>query len=642
MNISFRKNLFIILVILICANVSFTQTGTSLVDTSKYYWLNPSINAIQFYDVKAIANLYKTWQNVDEEKLVFLHLGDSHLQPDVLPSRVRNHLHKDLGDGGRGFIFPYSTVKTYSPKEYDASHTGIWEGSRSLTLVHRVPLGARGMSCRTKQANSSFSFKFKVPVPAAHDVLKIFCKKTAKSYDLIVEAGGQRIPVNIDETNAQIPYVSVKIPKITDKLTVRTVQKNPQETEFECYGLSLESSQNKGAIWHNAGVGGARYMSILYQKLFKAQAPFLEADVVILDFGTNDYLYYDKITPELEGEIKRVIQTVREIAPEASIILTTAQDLYYKGRNVTSGGQFAELIHKIAKETQCCVYDWYWIAGGQKIMKVWKQKKLSYDSIHLTWAGAFIKGDMFYEALKNTLAWLKQNPTHNSLVLPTTELKKKNPYIIRPVAPPKKQTPSPSNSIIKPNPKGGITVDKTEKIHTVKKGETLSAIARKYLASVAEIKTWNNLTSNTIYSDQKLVIYPKSGNYHTPQPVVPIQKSLKTSSTNSANLHTVQDNETIYSISRKYNMTTTELKTLNNLKDNSIKAGQKLKIKNNTKQITHNPVQSTQNRFHIVKEEETLYSISRDYKVKVADLKKWNNLPNNDIKAGQKLIVGTN
>lgn len=47
------------------------------------------------------------------------------------------------------------------------------------------------------------------------------------------------------------------------------------------------------------------------------------------------------------------------------------------------------------------------------------------------------------------------------------------------------------------------------KYHTVKKGETLSSIAKKYKVSVNNIKKWNNLKSNTIRTNQRLRVSSK-------------------------------------------------------------------------------------------------------------------------------------
>jgi len=44
------------------------------------------------------------------------------------------------------------------------------------------------------------------------------------------------------------------------------------------------------------------------------------------------------------------------------------------------------------------------------------------------------------------------------------------------------------------------------KFHTVRKGESLPVIARKYGCSVTELKQWNNLRGSLIYPNQKLKV----------------------------------------------------------------------------------------------------------------------------------------
>jgi LysM repeat protein len=66
-----------------------------------------------------------------------------------------------------------------------------------------------------------------------------------------------------------------------------------------------------------------------------------------------------------------------------------------------------------------------------------------------------------------------------------------------PMAQVSKSTPKKSNS-------GGSQA--TTKTHTVKKGETLSSISRKYGCTVNDIKKWNNLKSNNVVVGKKLKI----------------------------------------------------------------------------------------------------------------------------------------
>ena len=121
-------------------------------------------------------------------------------------------------------------------------------------------------------------------------------------------------------------------------------------------------------------------------------------------------------------------------------------------------------------------------------------------------------------------------------------------------------------------------------VHTVKKGESLGSIARKYHCTVASIKKWNHLKRDTIHVGQRLTIY-RSG-----APMAQVKSNDTKNNKNSGNkssgnskstvkTHTVKKGETLSSISRKYGCTVNDIKKWNNLKNNTVKVGQKLKIK---------------------------------------------------------------
>ncbi len=55
----------------------------------------------------------------------------------------------------------------------------------------------------------------------------------------------------------------------------------------------------------------------------------------------------------------------------------------------------------------------------------------------------------------------------------------------------------------------------TQTTHVVKSGETLGKIAAKYKCTVTDLKKWNNLTSNTIKVGQKLKVYPPESQSNT-------------------------------------------------------------------------------------------------------------------------------
>ena len=107
-------------------------------------------------------------------------------------------------------------------------------------------------------------------------------------------------------------------------------------------------------------------------------------------------------------------------------------------------------------------------------------------------------------------------------------------------------------------------------VHTVKKGESLGSIAKKYKVSVANLKRWNNLKSDVISVGQKLTIFTSGG------PIASSSSSTKSAGT--PKYHVVKTGDTLASIAKKYNTTVDKIKKLNNLKSDKITIKQKLRV----------------------------------------------------------------
>ena len=111
--------------------------------------------------------------------------------------------------------------------------------------------------------------------------------------------------------------------------------------------------------------------------------------------------------------------------------------------------------------------------------------------------------------------------------------------------------------------------------HTVKKGETLSAIARKHHTTIAKVRKANGLKKVDMIKYGKVLKIPT--NRYT--------SNTKTA-TNPAK-HVIKKGDTLSVIARKHHTTVTKLRKANGLKkSDTIKIGKVLKVPQTKKQIT--------------------------------------------------------
>lgn len=113
--------------------------------------------------------------------------------------------------------------------------------------------------------------------------------------------------------------------------------------------------------------------------------------------------------------------------------------------------------------------------------------------------------------------------------------------------------------------------------YKVKSGDALGKIAQNYGTSVDNLKKWNNLSSNTIKVGQVLHIYNGKAPASFNNNIASSESGKET--TMGSNTYTVQPGDSLWLISRKLDgVTIDQIKKLNNLNNNQIKPGQKLII----------------------------------------------------------------
>ncbi len=117
----------------------------------------------------------------------------------------------------------------------------------------------------------------------------------------------------------------------------------------------------------------------------------------------------------------------------------------------------------------------------------------------------------------------------------------------------------------------GSTYGREMVAYTIRSGDGLGTIAQRHRVGIEDIRKWNNLSSNLIHPGRVLNIWilptAKSVSFSQPLPL-PLPDS---------NLYIVQPGDSLWDISKKFQgLTIEKIKTLNNLKSNTVKPGQRL------------------------------------------------------------------
>ena len=157
--------------------------------------------------------------------------------------------------------------------------------------------------------------------------------------------------------------------------------------------------------------------------------------------------------------------------------------------------------------------------------------------------------------------------------------------------------------------------------YTVRAGDTLYSIVKKYGVSADTIIQDNSLKNNNLSIGQILRIRSKEGE------VLECFGEDFNDSISNYNVYKVQRGDSLYSIARKYGISVDDIISVNNLNNNTISIGQELKIPSNNID------------YYIVQTGDSLYSIAKRYGISVDYLKRKNNLTSNTLSIGQKLLL---
>ncbi len=441
---------------------------------------------IQGYDTKSLSKLASLFENVSQEKVVFLHYGGSHIQAENPTTIARNKFHETFGYGGRGLIFSYGAANTYSSVNYLSTYTGKWNFNKSFQGRNaELPIGVCGMVVETKDSLASLSFVMKTPIQSSNHRCFLFFENDSLCHDIEVFINGVECKKGLVFYNHGASFNWADSIK---EIKIQTLKKENSK-RFRFYGLDIENQDGGGVVYHSTGVGAAAFRSILILDKLPEQIQEIDPDIVLLDFGTNDILSTNAISNSLSKEVEKAIAMWRNLNPEILLVLTSTQDLFYKNHPITAGIEFRNLMDSLARKNGCLFWNWYDLSGGINTIKNWYAEGYAQkDYIHLTTKGYHVKGSLLYDSFANTLLQIQVNPNQQYIVVPLKA------YETRPT------------TVMDSLPTKPVVVKKLSQKYSVKSGDTLSGIAQRHHTTVAKIKSLNALKSDTIRVGQVLKI----------------------------------------------------------------------------------------------------------------------------------------
>ncbi|RXR20986.1 LysM peptidoglycan-binding domain-containing protein [Flavobacterium amnicola] len=183
------------------------------------------------------------------------------------------------------------------------------------------------------------------------------------------------------------------------------------------------------------------------------------------------------------------------------------------------------------------------------------------------------------------------------------------------------------------------TVEKNSAVaeHVVEQGQTLTTIAKMHKMYVADIKKYNNLKDGAIKVGDKLKLKPSTE-------IVPEVKEAVVATTEAeATFHVVEKGQNIFQIAKLNKVSVNDIMNWNNMTTTNINVGDKLKIEKVAEVIVEAPKKKNskyeEQKLYIVQKGDSLFKISQKHQTTVTELKKKNNIKENDLQPGMKLKI---
>lgn len=373
---------------------NFRQYGFERLDENEIYNVEYLSDFFEkLYQLRRGANL----------KVNIIQVGDSHIQADVLSSKVRQNIQRDFGNGGRGLIVPGKVARTNEPSNIKTSSSVRWEVKRIVFPEIPIPIGIGGITIRTQQPQADLTIRtINYPTDYRFDRLTLFFKKDLATFNLAVKDSAHRDIAFIGPFifNSVANTAFVLLPGLTNEVSIQALAPAPTQNHETIFGIDLENGK-PGTLFHSIGVNGAKYRHFTAAAYFAEQTEALHPDLVIFSLGTNEALDYPFVDTQLSRQIDQLVKGIQANNPGVKFILTTPPGYRWKQDKHNRGLlKVRETLIGYARQNNIAFWDLYSVGGGLQAADTYqKYGLLQRDGIHFTVSGYELQGNLFYQAL---------------------------------------------------------------------------------------------------------------------------------------------------------------------------------------------------------------------------------------------------
>ncbi len=390
------KILLCAIALLLFSSPLLAQVGLAEIPQQYKQFVGENDSIVNVTQLHKFFDKLKALQQGDSGIVRIVHIGDSHIQADILTGMMRQLFQQNFGNAGRGLIAPLRIAKTNEPADYRLSSDNKWEIASIRKTQNLFLPGVAGVSVQSKDTIIGFRLKtnFRNDTVNAFNKIDFVANNTSK-YPLIF------IKDSLSEVRAlgvieNDTLSTVHLPKLVNDIEIYT------SNDLRLDAMLLYNGKS-GVLYHNIGINGGHISDYNRSKKMFEQMKLLQPDLVIVSLGTNEGVVRSISSDRIISDLKMLQSNFTTAHIDAPLLIVAPFDNYYRRKNFNPYlATVKRAMELFSKQNNIAFADMYNITGGYKSAAKWKRAGLlRADGVHYAREGYELQGMLLFNVLMN-------------------------------------------------------------------------------------------------------------------------------------------------------------------------------------------------------------------------------------------------